>query len=301
MESRREYRKKEDAVIKKQDCFRGLVTQKRLQKPLQLPGVTNACIALLAQQSGFKALYLSGAGIANSRGLPDLGLTTFTEVSDEIRKIVERVPLPLLVDGDTGWGSSLTIQRMVQEFSAAGAAAVHIEDQVFPKRCGHRPEVKLTSQCEMNDRLKAALDARINTDFWIVARTDAAANEGIESALERSLSYQETGADMIFVEAISKLEDYQLFTKTLTVPILANMTEFGKTPLYTLNEFHSVGVNVVLYPLSGFRAMNKAAELVFNSIIKNGTQSEVLDKMQTREELYELLDYYRYEKMDTRN
>lgn len=268
----------------------------RLENPLQIAGVINACAGLLAKKSGFKALYLSGAGVANAAlGLPDLGLSTFSEVAEEIRRITARVELPLLVDGDTGFGNTLTIQRMIQEFESAGAAAVHLEDQQWPKRCGHRPGKQLVSSQEMVDRIKAALDARRDTNFMIMARTDALAVEDLETSLERVREYQKAGADMIFAEAVPNLEVYQAFVKAVSIPVLANMTEFGKTPLFTLNELKSVGVKMLLYPLSAFRAMNYAALQVYTTIKEQGTQQSLLPIMQTREELYELLNYYHYE------
>lgn len=268
----------------------------RLENPLQIAGVINACAGLLAKKSGFKALYLSGAGVANAAlGLPDLGLSTFSEVAEEIRRITARVELPLLVDGDTGFGNTLTIQRIIQEFESAGAAAVHLEDQQWPKRCGHRPGKQLVSSQEMVDRIKAALDARRDTNFMIMARTDALAVEDLETSLERVREYQKAGADMIFAEAVPNLEVYQAFVKAVSIPVLANMTEFGKTPLFTLNELKSVGVKMLLYPLSAFRAMNYAALQVYTTIKEQGTQQSLLPIMQTREELYELLNYYHYE------
>lgn len=265
------------------------------ESPLQVVGVINAMAALLAKKAGFKALYLSGAGVANAMGLPDLGMTTFTEVRDEISKITEAVSLPLLVDGDTGFGSQLTIRRMIPEFYRAGAAAIHLEDQVFPKRCGHRPGKTVVSSGEMCDRIKEAVDARPSEDFLIMARTDAIHAESLESAVERAKTYEKAGADMIFVEAAMKLENYRVFTEALSVPILANMTEFGQTPLINLDELAAVKVAMVLYPLSAFRAMNKAAELVYRTIRETGSQASVLSSMQTRDELYELLNYYYYE------
>lgn len=275
-----------------QNSFRKSLTN---ENPLQVVGVIHAYAALLAEQAGFLALYLSGASIANCLGLPDLGMTTLTEVADEIRKITARTDLPLLVDGDTGFGSHLTIARMVSLFSRAGASAVHIEDQTFPKRCGHRPGKKVVDTKEMNDRLKAALDARHDENFLIVARTDAIESEGVENALERALSYQEQGADMLFIEAVKTLEDYLRFSKALTVPIIANITEFGKTPLFKLEQLKEAGVSVVLYPLSAFRAMNKASVEVYQTIRQTGSQAAVVDKMETRDELYRTLNYYEYE------
>ncbi len=265
------------------------------ESPLQVVGVINAMAALLAKNAGFKAIYLSGAGVANAMGLPDLGVTSFTEVRDEIAKITEAVNLPLLVDGDTGFGSQLTIRRMILEFYRAGAAAIHLEDQVFPKRCGHRPGKTVVSSEEMCDRIKEAVDARPSEDFLIMARTDAIHAESLESAVERAIQYEKAGADMIFVEAALTLDNYRVFSEALSVPILANMTEFGKTPLLSLDELAAVKVALVLYPLSAFRAMNKAAELVYRRIRETGSQASVLSSMQTRDELYELLNYYYYE------
>lgn len=267
------------------------------ETPLQIVGVTNACCALLAAKAQFQALYLSGAGVANALGYPDLGMTTFTEVRDEIQKITERVDLPILVDGDTGFGSALTIQRMVKEFIRAGACAVHIEDQVFPKRCGHVPKKELVRQQEMGDRIKAALDARSTPHFWIIARTDAIAPEGLKFALERALYYQELGADAIFVEAATELKHYATFSKSLSIPVLANITEFGQTPLFSVEDLKQNGVQMVLYPLSAFRAMNKAAELVYQTIRKKGSQASVISMMQTREELYKLLHYDEFDSL----
>jgi methylisocitrate lyase len=267
------------------------------EKPLQLVGVINACAALLAEAAGFKALYLSGAGVANCLGLADLGITTYTEVAEEIRKIRDAVSLPLLVDGDTGWGTSLTLKRMIREFSRAGASGVHIEDQIFPKRCGHRAGKKLIVTKEMVQRIQSAVDERESDQFLIVARTDALEPEGLESSIERAMAYQEAGADMVFVEAAHSLSDYQAFVKKLKVPVLANMTEFGKTPLFSLQELRTSGVLAVLYPLTAFRAMNKAAELVYKTIRSEGSQASLLesDRLQTRDELYSLLNYHQQE------
>lgn len=266
------------------------------ENPLQIVGVINACAALQAKKAGFRAIYLSGAGVSNAAfGLPDLGLTSFTEVAEEIRRITARVELPLLVDGDTGFGNTLTIQRMVQAFESAGAAAVHIEDQAWPKRCGHLPGKELVSSQEMADRIKAAVDARTSSDFLIMARTDALAVENLDATLARAKAYIDAGADLIFTEALTELQDYEYFSKNLSVPVMANMTEFGKTPLFTVTELKSVGVRMVLYPLSAFRAMNQAALQVYETIKQEGTQKAVLNTMQTREALYSLLDYYHYE------
>ncbi len=266
-------------------------------KPLQIIGVINAYSAIQAEKTGAKALYLSGAGVANaSYGLPDLGMTGLEDVCIDIRRVTGASDLPLLVDADTGWGGAFNIARAVKEMTRAGAAGFHIEDQVAQKRCGHRPNKELVSKEEMCDRIKAAVDARIDEDFVVMARTDSHASEGQKSALERAQAYVDAGADMIFAEAIHTLEEYEEFTKIIKVPVLANITEFGKTPMFTLEELASVGISMVLYPLSGFRAMNKAALEVFEAIIKEGTQESKLDIMQTRMELYEMLGYHEYEK-----
>jgi methylisocitrate lyase len=266
------------------------------QSPLQILGVINAYSALQAQRAGAKALYLSGAGVANaSYGLPDLGMTGLEDVCIDIRRITSRTDLPLLVDADTGWGGAFNIARTVKEMTRAGAAGCHIEDQVAQKRCGHRPNKELVSIEEMSDRIKAAVDAKIDPDFVIMARTDAHASEGQAAAIKRAKAYVEAGADMIFAEAIHTLKEYEEFTSVIKVPVLANITEFGATPMFTVEELASVGISMVLYPLSGFRAMNKAALSVFEAILKEGTQSSVLDIMQTRKELYAMLDYHSYE------
>jgi len=266
------------------------------QNPLQILGVINAYSALQAQKAGAKSLYLSGAGVANaSYGLPDLGMTGLEDVCIDIRRITSRSDLPLLVDADTGWGGAFNIARTVKEMTRAGAAGCHIEDQVAQKRCGHRPNKELVSTEEMCDRIKAAVDAKSDPDFVIMARTDAHASEGHAAALERARAYVEAGADMIFAEAIHTLKEYEAFTAVIDVPVLANITEFGATPMFTVEELASVGIRMVLYPLSGFRAMNKAALNVFETILKEGSQSNVLDTMQTRMELYAMLDYHAYE------
>ncbi len=266
------------------------------ENPLQIAGAINACAGLLAKQAGFKALYLSGAGVSNAAfGLPDLGIISYSEVAEEIRRMTSCIELPLLVDGDTGFGSTLTLQRMVQEFERAGASAVHLEDQQWPKRCGHRPGKQVVSNQEMVDRIKAAVDARKHDNFLIMARTDSLAIENLDTTLARTQEYVEAGADLIFVEAVSALENYRAFVEAVSVPVLANITEFGKTPLLTLDELKSVGIRMVLYPLSAFRAMNKAALQVYETIKNNGTQKDLLASMQTREELYTLLNYYHYE------
>ncbi len=266
------------------------------EQPLQVVGAINAYAALLAQRSGFRALYLSGAGVANaSFGLPDLGLTSLNDVCEDVRRITGATPLPLLVDADTGWGAALMIARTVRELTRAGAAGMHIEDQVQAKRCGHRPGKALVSAGEMSDRVKAAVDARTDPQFVIMARTDAYANEGLNAALERAVAYVEAGADMIFAEAMHTLDDYRRFTAALSVPVLANITEFGKTPLFSRDELGETGVGLILYPLSAFRAMNAAALNVYQHIRADGTQQAVVDGMQTRVDLYDVLDYHAYE------
>jgi methylisocitrate lyase len=266
------------------------------EKPLQIVGAINAYAALLAQQAGFKALYLSGSGVAsNAFGLPDLGITNLIDVVSEVQRITSTVSLPLLVDVDTGWGNIFGIARTVREMTKAQAAAIHIEDQINSKRCGHRPGKELVDASEMCDRLKAATDARTDADFVIMARTDAAAVEGLAAAIERANRYVEAGADMIFAEALQSLDEYQQFVKAVKVPVLANLTEFGKTPLFTVTELQKVGVAMALYPLSAFRAMSKAAEIVYTTIRQQGTQREALPLMQTREELYQTLRYHEYE------
>lgn len=266
------------------------------QSPLQILGVINAYSAIQAERAGAKALYLSGAGVANaSYGLPDLGMTMLEDVCIDIRRITGRCDLPLLVDADTGWGGAFNIARTVREMTKAGAAGCHIEDQVAQKRCGHRPNKELVSIEEMSDRIRAAVDAKTDPDFVIMARTDAHASEGQAAALKRAHAYVEAGADMIFAEAIHTLKEYEDFTNEINVPVLANITEFGATPMFTVDELASVGISMVLYPLSGFRAMNKAALTVFEAILNEGTQSSTLDIMQTRMELYDMLDYHSYE------
>ena len=268
------------------------------EKPLQVVGTINAYHAKLAERIGYKAIYLSGGGVAaSSLGLPDLGISTLDDVATDVRRITEVCDLPLLVDVDTGFGSSaFNIARTVKTLINFGAAAIHIEDQVGAKRCGHRPGKALVSEEEMCDRIKAAVDARSDDDFSIMARSDAYANEGLEKTIDRIHKYVEAGADMIFPEALSDLETYRQISKTIDVPILANITEFGRTPLFSVRELNNAGVSLALYPLSAFRAMNKAALLVFESIRKEGTQKSVLDNMQTRDELYDFLDYHKYEK-----
>ena len=270
------------------------------ESPLQIVGAVNAYSALQAKRVGYKALYLSGAGVANSSyGLPDLGMTMLEDVCIDIRRIASAVDLPLLVDADTGWGHAFNIARTVKEMTKAGAAGIHLEDQVAAKRCGHRPNKELVSTEEMCDRIRAAVDAKTDPDFVIMARTDAHASEGQQSAIDRAKAYVEAGADMIFAEAIHTLKEYKEFTDVIKVPVLANITEFGATPMFTTEELGSVGISMVLYPLSAFRAMNKAALAVYQELKDKGTQEGVLDTMQTRMELYDMLNYHAYEqKMD---
>lgn len=267
------------------------------ERPLQVVGTINAYCALLAQRAGFRALYLSGAGVANaSFGMPDLGITTLNDVSEDARRICGATDLPLLVDADTGWGSAFNIVRTTRELIRAGAAGMHLEDQVQSKRCGHRPGKALVPAAEMVDRLKAALDGRTDPSFVIVARTDAHAVEGQQSAIERAQRYVEAGAEIIFAEAIPTLAEYEQFTRAVSVPVLANLTEFGKTPSFTVAELRTAGIALVLYPLSAFRAMSRAAEHVYAAIRTEGTQQSTLDAMQTRAELYEVLGYHDYER-----
>lgn len=264
------------------------------EKPLQIVGAINAYSALLAREAGFKALYLSGAGVANaSFGLPDLAVTTLNDVVEDARRITGRVDLPLLVDIDTGWGGAFNIARTVRDFERAGVACVHIEDQVAQKRCGHRPGKELVDKFEMGDRVKAAVDAR--SDLLIMARTDALAGEGLDGVIERCVHYVECGADMIFAEAMTDLSHYKKIKDAVKVPVLANLTEFGKTDYYTTTQMADAGVDMTLYPLSAFRAMSRAAEMVYATIRKDGTQKDAVPSMQTREELYKVLDYYAYE------
>jgi methylisocitrate lyase len=267
------------------------------EKPLQVVGAINANHALLAKRAGYKAIYLSGGGVAaGSLGLPDLGITTLDDVLTDVRRITNVCDLPLLVDIDTGFGTSaFNISRTVMEIEKAGASAVHMEDQVAAKRCGHRPNKEIVGVNEMVDRIKAAVDGRKSAEFTIMARTDALANEGLDAALDRVRQYVAAGADMIFPEAVGDLETYKKFREAAGVPILANITEFGKTPLFTVAELRSVDVDIVLYPLSAFRAMNKAAEMVYKTIRSEGTQKSAIEHMQTREELYQAIDYYKYE------
>ena len=274
--------------------FRAAVAQ---EKPLQVIGAINAYTARMAERTGFKALYLSGGGVAaNSLGMPDLGISTMEDVLIDIRRITDVTTLPLLVDIDTGWGGAFNIARTIRAVSKAGAGAVHMEDQVSTKRCGHRPGKEVVAKEEMVDRIKAAVDARTDPDFVIMARTDSLAIEGLDSAIERAMAYVEAGADMIFPEAMTELSMYRKFKDAVKVPILANITEFGHTPLYTTGELASVNVDIVLYCCSAYRAMNAAALKVYQTIRKEGTQANVVPLMQTRAELYEYLDYHAYEK-----
>lgn len=268
-----------------------------LEKPLQIIGAINAYHALLATQTGYKALYLSGGGVAaGSLGLPDLGISTLEDVLIDVRRITDVTETPLLVDIDTGFGGAFNIARSIKTMTKAGAAAVHIEDQVQAKRCGHRPNKAIVSQTEMADRIKAAVDAKTDPDFVIMARTDALAVEGLQSAIDRACACVEAGADMIFPEAMTELGMYKQFVAAVKVPVLANITEFGATPLFTVDELHKADVSMVLYPLSAFRAMNQAALKVYEAVRKDGTQQNVLGQMQTRAELYEHLNYHAYEK-----
>ena len=267
------------------------------EKPLQVVGAINANHALLAKAAGYKAIYLSGGGVsAGSLGIPDLGITTLEDVLTDVRRITNICDLPLLVDIDTGFGTTaFNINRTIKEIEKAGASAVHLEDQVAAKRCGHRPNKEIVSANEMVDRIKAAVDGRNSSDFTIMARTDSLANEGLDAALDRVRQYVSAGADMIFPEAVEDLETYVKFREAAGVPILANITEFGKTPLFSVAELRGAKVDIVLYPLSAFRAMNKAAELVYKTIRSDGTQKNIISHMQTRDELYQSIDYYRYE------
>lgn len=265
-------------------------------QPLQVVGTINAYTAMMAEKVGHKAIYLSGAGVANaSYGLPDLGMTSLDNVLEDIRRITSASDLPLLVDADTGWGGAFNIARTVKEMTKAGAAGFHIEDQVAQKRCGHRPNKEIVSQQEMVDRIKAAVDAKTDEHFYIMARTDAFQKEGLNAAIDRAAACIEAGADAIFAEAVHDLADYKAFSDALNVPILANITEFGQTPIYSKNQLEEVGVGMVLYPLSAFRAMNKAALNVYNTILSEGSQASAIDSMQTRAELYDFLDYHSFE------
>lgn len=266
-------------------------------KPLQIVGTINAYAAMMAERVGHQAIYLSGGGVANaSYGLPDLGMTSLNDVIEDVRRITAATDVPLLVDIDTGWGGAFNIVRTIEQMERAGAAAVHIEDQVAQKRCGHRPNKEIVSKEEMVDRIKAAVDARVDKDFFIMARTDSFQKEGLEAAIDRAKAYIEAGADGIFAEAVNELEHYKAFSAALgDVPLLANITEFGATPLYNREELGAAGASMVLYPLSAFRAMNKAAVTVYQNILEKGDQKDVIDLMQTRMELYDYLNYHDFE------
>jgi methylisocitrate lyase len=267
------------------------------ERPLQVVGTINAYCALLAEQAGFRAVYLSGAGVANaSFALPDLGVTTLNDVLEDARRITRATNVPLLVDADTGFGGAFSIARTVRDMTAAGVAGMHIEDQVSAKRCGHRPGKQLVEAGEMVDRLKAAVDARTDESFVVMARTDAHAVEGLDAATDRANQYVAAGADMIFAEALAALDDYRRFTSSVNVPVLANLTEFGRTPLFTLEQMRDAGVDLVLYPLTAFRAMSAAAVRAYQTLRGQGTQAALLGLMQTRDELYKTLDYHAYER-----
>jgi methylisocitrate lyase len=266
------------------------------QAPVQIVGTINAYTAIQAERSGHKAIYLSGAGVANaSYGLPDLGITQLADVVEDARRITGRCDLPLLVDIDTGWGSAFNIARTIREMERAGVAAVHMEDQVQAKRCGHRPNKALVSPQEMADRVRAAVDARHDESFIMMARTDAHASEGMQAAVDRANLYVEAGADMIFAEALHTLDEFRAFAAAVKVPVLANITEFGRTPLFSVTELGEAGIKLVLYPLSAYRAMSQAALTVYESIARNGHQKEVVDLMQSRADLYETLGYHEFE------
>lgn len=273
--------------------FRAALTE---EKPLMVAGAINAYTARLAEATGFKALYVSGGGVAaNSLGMPDLGISTMEDVLIDVRRITEATSLPVLVDIDTGWGSAFNIARTIRSFIKAGAAAVHIEDQVGAKRCGHRPGKELVSTGEMADRIKAAVDAKTDAEFVLMARTDALANEGLDAAIERARAYVAAGADMIFAEAVKELGQYTKFREAVGVPILANITEFGQTPLFTRDELAQAGVDIMLFCCGAYRAMNAAALKVYETIRREGTQQSVVDTMQSRADLYRYLDYHAYE------
>jgi methylisocitrate lyase len=268
------------------------------EKPLQIVGAINAYCGLLAESAGFRAIYLSGAGVANaSFGLPDLGVTSLNDVAEDVRRITAVTQLPLLVDADTGWGTALNIARTVQTLARSGAAGMHLEDQQSAKRCGHRPGKALVESAEMVDRIRAAVDARIDRGFAIMARTDSLASESLNAALDRCHRYVEAGADMIFAEAVTEPSQYGEFTRALHVPVLANMTEFGQTPLMTLPQLRQAGVAMVLYPLTAFRAMNHAALETYETLRQQGSQVSMLNRMQTRDKLYDVLNYHKYEQM----
>ena len=267
------------------------------ERPLQVAGTINAYTALLAERAGFRAIYLSGAGVANaSFGLPDLGMTSLNDVCEDVRRISSATDVPLLVDADTGWGGAFNIAKTCADLIKSGAGGMHLEDQVSAKRCGHRPGKALVPAAEMVDRIKAAVDGRTDPNFVIMARTDAHAVEGQQAALDRAASYVEAGADMIFAEALKTLDEYKQFTGKIRVPVLANLTEFGQTPLFTVTELGAVGIRLALYPLSAFRAMSQAALAVYAAIRDDGTQKSVVNTMQTRAELYDVLGYHDYER-----
>ena len=273
--------------------FRKLVIE---SKPLQIVGTVNAYSAIMAEKVGHQSIYLSGGGVAaSSLGVPDLGITTLEDVLEDTKRITQATSLPLLVDADTGWGDEINIARCVREMINSDVAAIHIEDQVSLKRCGHRPNKAIVSTNEMLDSIKAAVDARTDSNFVIMARTDALAIEGMQSAIDKAAAFAEAGADMIFPEALNTIEQYQKFSDSLSVPILANITEFGQTPLFSKEELSEAGVDMILYPLSAFRAMSKAALNVYQHILEDGHQNNVLETMQTREELYDYLNYHQYE------
>ena len=274
-------------------CFRAAVAE---EHPLQVMGAITAYAGLMAKRVGYRALYLSGGGVAaNSLGMPDLGISTMEDVLTDARRIVEATQMPLLIDIDTGWGGAFNIARTIRNFERVGVAAVHMEDQVGQKRCGHRPGKEVVTKDEMVDRVKAAVDARSDSGFVIMARTDAAAVEGIDSAIERAVAYVEAGADMIFPEAMKTLDDYRKFRTAVKVPILANLTEFGSTPFFTTEELKSANVDIALYCCGAYRAMNKAALGFYETVRREGTQRNIIDRLQTREELYDFLGYHDYE------
>ena len=276
------------------DKFRKLVNE---NKPLQIVGTVNAYSAIMAEKVGHQSIYLSGGGVAaSSLGVPDLGITSLADVLEDAKRITQVTSLPLLVDADTGWGGAFNIARCVREMINSGVAAIHIEDQVSQKRCGHRPNKAIVSTNEMIDRIKSAVDAKTDSNFVIMARTDALAVEGMQSAIDKAIAFAEAGADMIFPEALNTIEQYREFSDSINVPILANITEFGQTPLFTKEELSDAGVDMILYPLSAFRAMSKAALNVYQHIIQDGHQNNVIESMQTREELYDFLNYHQYEK-----
>ena len=271
------------------------------ESPLQVVGTINAYSAMMAEKVGYRAIYLSGAGVANgSFGLPDLGMTSLNDVLEDVKRITGACNLPLLVDIDTGWGGAFNIARTIKEMTRSGAAGAHIEDQVAQKRCGHRPNKEIVSCEEMEDRIKAAVDAKLDQDFLLIARTDALAVSGLQEVIDRAGRFQEAGADAIFAEAMTELSMYEKVVQSVDVPVLANITEFGSTPLYTLEELGSAGIAMALYPLSAFRAMNQAALNVYSTLRSQGTQASLIDKMQSRNDLYEFLGYHEYEnKLDT--